>query len=243
MKKLFALITIAAALFMSTTAMAAESIEKTIETGVKNFQTTIDVSKCDASVSQVMKTFSDMFNTNPAMTNLDGKINCTYKGTKAQTITVGYLETKDAAAKADAVLNSIVSEASKKVNPYDEIKYVHDELIRRANYDYTYKGVTEYDLLVDGKGTCVAYSLAFKSAMDKLNIPCTVAVEKDNSHSWDQVNVNGKWYNIDVTYDENYTNSANADQTFFLKSDNSFKLVQHHNWVSPNKCDADYVMV
>lgn len=240
MKKLFALITVTAALVMSTTAMAGESIESVIAAGVKNFQTTIDVTKCDASVADVMKTFAQMFNTNPVMTNLDGTIKCAYKGKKATAITVGYLTTNASAASADTVVNTIAAEAAKKATTVEKIKYVHDELIKRADYDYTYKSVTIYDLLVNGKGTCNAYSLAFKSIMDKLSIPCAIAVEKDNSHSWNQVSVDGKWYNIDVTYDENYTSTATPDATFFLKSDSFFKLVQHHDWNSANKCDADY---
>ncbi len=240
MKKLFALITVTAALVMSTTAMAGESIESVIAAGVKNFQTTIDVTKCDASVADVMKTFAQMFNTNPVMTNLDGTVKCAYKGKKATSITVGYLTTNASQASADAVINTIAAEASKKASAADKIKYVHDELIKRADYDYTYKSVTIYDLLVNGKGTCNAYSLAFKSVMDKLAIPCTIAVEKDNSHSWNQVCVNGVWYNIDVTYDENYTNSAVPSTAFFLKSDASFKLDQHHSWNSANKCDVDF---
>ncbi len=239
MKKLFAIITVTAALLMSSTAMAGESIESVIAAGVKNFQTTIDVTKCDASVADVMKTFAQMFNTNPVMTNLDGTIRCNYKGKKATSITVGYLNKNTAGS--DAVENAIVAEASKKATTVDKIKYVHDELIKRADYDYTYKSVTIYDLLVNGKGTCNAYSLAFKSIMDKLAIPCTIAVEKDNSHSWNQVSVNGVWYNIDVTYDENYTNSDAPNTTFFLKSDAFFKLDQHHSWNSGNKCDVDYV--
>ena len=239
MKKIAVLLTIAMTAIMSTTAMAAASLTDTIVAGVTANKTTIDVTACDATVAQVMKEFATLFNTNPVMNKLDGTIKCDYKGTKATAIKIGYLNTNT--GDSDAVLASIVATAKTKATTAEKVKSVHDDLIAKADYDYTYKATTIYDLLVNGKGTCIAYSMTFQSAMQQLGIPCVTVVEKDNSHAWNQVNVDGTWYNIDVTYDENYSKSATASPyTFFLKSDATFKLSQHHDWKGGNPCGVDY---
>lgn len=243
MKKLLSVITLAATMFTATSAFAADSIEDTIVEGVKSFETTIDVSGCDATVDEVMDTFASIFNTNPVMTNLDGNIQCAYKGDKATYITVSYIQTTGTSAaneqnEADKVLESIVNTAKSKGSKVEEAKYVHDYLIDNSEYDYTYKATTLYDLLVTGKGTCNSYSMAYKAAMDKLGIECVIVV--NDSHAWNQINIDGKWYNIDVTWDENYTLNGTPDTTFFMKSDDFFKATEHNSWNSKNKCEADY---
>lgn len=245
MKKLLSMVTLTAAMFMATNAFAADSIEDTIVEGVKNFETTIDVSGCDATAQEVIDTFASIFNTNPAMTNLDGNIQCDYKGDKATVIRVGYVQTsagsvEKAQNEADKVLETIVNTAKTKGGKVEQAKYVHDYLINNSEYDYTYKATTMYDLLVNGKGTCNSYSMVFKSAMDKLGVECIIVALSDNSHAWNQINVDGKWYNIDVTWDENYTLSGNPDSTFFMKSDDFFKATEHGAWNSKNKCEVNY---
>lgn len=89
------------------------------------------------------------------------------------------------------------------------------------------------------KGTCRAYSLAFKDAMDKLGIECVVVVQDDKLHSWNQVKIDGKWYNVDVTWDSNNSINGTPDATLFMKSDSLYKVTGHKTWKSVNTCAVD----
>lgn len=240
MKKLLVFTTMIATMIMSVNVFAG-IIEDTIENGVKSGQTTIDVSSCGASVEEVVNAFSAMFNTNPVMSNLDGSFQCAYKGDKATTITVGYIETgvsvSESQKSTDAIIATIVKEAKAKTSKIEQAKYVHDYLINKSVYDYSYNSTTIYDLLVNGKGTCNSYSMAFKAIMDKLGIECVIIEQNDKAHAWNQIKIDGKWYNVDVTWDENYSQGTTADATFFMKSDEYFKVTEHGAWNSVNKCN------
>lgn len=243
MKKLLAIFTLFSTLTMTTNTFAALNIEDAIESGVVNCQTTIDVSECNATPDEIMNVFAEMFNTNPAMANLDGTIECAYTNDKATSITVGYANAQIPVANSqkatDKAINNIVAEAKNKTDKIEQAKFVHDYLIENTEYDYTYAADTMYDLLVNGKGTCNAYSLTYKAAMDKLGIDCTVVLENDKSHAWNQIVVDGKWYNVDVTWDVNYAASGASDSTFFMKSDDFFKSNYHKSWKSNYVCDMD----
>lgn len=243
MKKTLSIITLVATLLMTANAFAAVNVESTIENGVRNGQTTIDVSACDATPNEILDAFAEMFNTNPVMANLDGTIDCAYEGDKAVSITVGYENTQiSAAASQQAVetaVENIVAEAKEMDTKIEQAKFVHDYLVAHTEYDYTYTADTAYDLVVNGKGTCSAYALVYKDAMDKLGIDCTVVIDDDKSHAWNQIVVDGKWYNVDVTWDVNYSRDGVSDYTFFMKSDDFFKTNQHNNWSSKNVCNAN----
>ena len=136
-------------------------------------------------------------------------------------------------------MNSIAAQAKTKTTVVEKAKFVHDYLINHSEYDYTLNSKTMYDLLINGKGTCGSYALSFKDAMDKLGIECTVVLTDDLSHCWNQIKIDGKWYNVDVTWDENYSINGTADSTLFRKSDSYFKVTGHKTWKSVNLCNVD----
>lgn len=241
MKKIAAIIVLA--IMMTSNALASTKIEDVIEKGVLNCQEQIDVSMCNISPEEVLSTFKEMFNTNPVLADLDGTIDCTYVNGIAESITVAYISNtvsaNDSRKAVDSAIDTIAEEADRKSTSVEKAKYVHDYLIQNSMYDYTYSSYTIYDLLVNGKGTCNSYSLTYKAVMDKLGIDCVVVIQDDRAHAWNQINIDGKWYNVDVTWDVNYTKESDPDSTFFMKSDDYFKTTMHHSWTSSNVCGAN----
>ncbi len=78
-----------------------------------------------------------------------------------------------------------------------------------------------------GEAVCVGYSMAFWKILTDLKIPChimlgTVPYEGQNvAHAWNQVCINGIWYNIDLTVYANGQNIRNLlqdDQNFVAHS-------------------------
>ncbi len=80
----------------------------------------------------------------------------------------------------------------------DKIKAVHDRIAKDNSYVLNVDGA--YNCLVNHKSDCDGYTAAFKICMDILGIPCKAYATSD--HIFNLVQVDGKWYVVDVTYDD-----------------------------------------
>ncbi len=97
-------------------------------------------------------------------------------------------------------------------NTYENIENVHDYLVNSVNYDESLSAPNIYNLygaLINKLCVCEGYAKAFKYVMDAMNIPCVIVVGTGTNargeterHAWNYVQNNGKWYPIDVTWDD-----------------------------------------
>ena len=96
-------------------------------------------------------------------------------------------------------------------NDMDKIKYVHDYLCLSIEYDYdAYKAgktggklQTAYSAIVEYKTVCAGYARAFAYYMQQLRIPCVVV--SGSGHAWNFIEINGDYYQMDVTWDDGST--------------------------------------
>jgi transglutaminase/protease-like cytokinesis protein 3 len=89
----------------------------------------------------------------------------------------------------------------------EKVKAVHDYLILNTTYyslNEDDKAHIAHTVFREHRGVCDAYAEAFKILMNALGIECIVVPGEaaDGGHAWNQVKVDGKWYNIDVTWDD-----------------------------------------
>ena len=103
------------------------------------------------------------------------------------------------------IANSIVSKALKENTSYGQLKAIHDGLCDIAEYGGD-QSMTK--LFVNGKGTCFAYADAFTYLCQLAGFDC-IRVSGDvyngtnwGGHEWNMVKVDGKWYYVDVTWDD-----------------------------------------
>lgn len=128
----------------------------------------------------------------------------------------GYATTEETNAKlriyelADTITAGCVSDTEK-------IKVVHDWLVKNTAYDY-YNYVLQtipepsYGMegaVLYGKAVCQGYAEAFSYFMDALGIENEMVTGTANNgnglwigHAWNKVKLDGKWYFIDVTWDD-----------------------------------------
>ena len=91
-------------------------------------------------------------------------------------------------------------------------------------------------------GVCIDIAIALWKCLDKLNIECSIIKgigdmnkNKDLSglvrfdHAWNQIKLNGNWYNLDLTW---YMSSRKLD--FFLVNDEQFYSDNLHKYVMVN---------
>ena len=117
----------------------------------------------------------------------------------------------------DAVDNSIEKIVEKCAGKriIEAEKIIHDYIVEiseykdlEAPYSHEMPGVFLY-----GIGVCEGVSKAFKYLCDKLGIQSGIVIgnvkgEDTTAHAWNQICIEGAWYNIDVTFDMNLSKSA-----------------------------------
>lgn len=165
-----------------------------------------------------------------------------------------YLSSYDDSKKTDPVfINAIESSLTElrsqgldgNSNAIQKAKLVHDYLAKTVSYDYTdyyantvsLENASAYSALVKHTAVCEGYALAYRLLMNMLGVP-TIMVSGTN-HAWNMVNLNGKWYHVDVTWDDPKTtmNGVDIGETlrydYFLKTDSFMKSLgdtSHNTW-------------
>lgn len=99
---------------------------------------------------------------------------------------------------ADSIANDCLAQGYK--TDYEKALYVHDWIMNNATYDHDLLYDGESGVLIRGTGTCESYHRAFALVLGRLGIPCERAV--GNGHVWSCVKLDGKWTQIDLTWDD-----------------------------------------
>ncbi len=96
-----------------------------------------------------------------------------------------------------------------RMTTLEKILFIHDYLCSNVEYGKDDTSKREYHSIVgvvtEGKVVCEGYSKAFQYYMNQLEIPCRVVVgdmEDGEAHAWNQVQIDGSWYMLDVTHDD-----------------------------------------
>ena len=97
-------------------------------------------------------------------------------------------------------------------------------LIARWLCDYSSYEVTDdsdwFSLLETHYGQCSHYAHTFAFLMEETGIPVNYVSDKD--HAWNQVQIDGEWYNLDVTGMDDYETDGLYAYECFLVSDEVF---------------------
>lgn len=86
------------------------------------------------------------------------------------------------------------------MSDYEKALALHDWLIMNADYDYTYSNYTASGVLLEGKGVCQSYALAYQLLLNEVGIPN--CLEHGKNHVWNMIELDGEWYHVDVTWDD-----------------------------------------
>lgn len=121
---------------------------------------------------------------------------------------------------------------------------LHDYLALHCAYDESLERGTDYDVLVRGTAVCQGYSEAYMDLLGRAGIECIIVTSQEMNHCWNQVKLDGQWYNVDVTADDPTPNREGmVSHGFFLLSDDMMKSEDYgyYGWTSPNACvDTTY---
>ena len=122
---------------------------------------------------------------------------------------------------AERRVKKIASKFEDLEGDYEKIKAVHDYLVLLNRY-VAFEGGA-YSALCKGRSSCTGYAFAFYAIMRELDIPVTIEI--GGNHAWNRVQYQGKWYNMDVTWDDNGVDEISY--SYFMKCDKDWK--GHHH--------------
>lgn len=126
----------------------------------------------------------------------------------------------------DQAIASLISEIndSNPADDFDRAKYLHDYLIESVVYNEN--GPPEmhsaYGALVGKTAVCDGYAHAFQLVAQRMNLECyylegfIIGSAADEGHAWNVVKLDGKYYQIDVTWDD--IEKTKGGEDFILKS-------------------------
>ena len=135
-------------------------------------------------------------------------------------------------------VNSIVQNAVAKCNSetngsdYSKALWLHDWLLEQLDYDNSLKWSSAESALTRGSGTCQAYEKAYAKLLSAAGIENAETRDTYDGHTWNAMKLDGKWYQVDCTWDDSSENYYNFNRThlYFALSDELMAIAhQGHN--------------
>lgn len=213
------------------------TLKDTLVEGIKNFETIVDISQYHIlNVQELQDTFTQILFDCPQFFYLSSKYSYYYDMDNSifavklnyTTDKNGYLEQKNV---IDKKFSEIVNEIDDTRSSYEKALLVHDYLCDNFDYDYTYSNYTLMDFIENKTGVCQAYTLAYNYILNELGIK-SYSVQSDSiNHMWNMVELNGKYYHVDVTWDDCMTGLlGHFDHNNFLITDNTINETHCTDW-------------
>lgn len=125
--------------------------------------------------------------------------------------------------KIDELYDELVNEED---SDYSNIQRIHNYILYHTKYDNVksdhiddknkedskYKSDIAYGPLIEGEAICTGYSALMALFLDRMGIE-NMRIASDK-HAWNAVKLNGIWYNLDLTWDDDKNDDIDFD--YFL---------------------------
>jgi hypothetical protein len=229
------------------------TLEEAMYNAFLNVEPTVNVSRYKATQDEVMEVFRQIINKSPELFYVDNKI-MNYYNALTGYVAVTYLyynytydEIVEMRQMFEEEVDYIISTLDENMSDLEKALAVHEYFLVHFSYDYTYSIYNAYDLLINKTGVCQAYALAYKYVLNKLGIECWIVTSDTVNHAWNIVKIDGKYYHVDATWNDDYRTLGKASHGNFLKSENAIVELGHVDinefYVADDKTYDDYFWI
>lgn len=197
----------------STLSSTQKQVYAKLFEAAKNHADSADLYGIGALKSDIDKTYWAFDYDNPQFFWLANGYRYTTMGGQVISMTMVYSRTKSQADQIaplfEQAAQEILDDALATDDLFERVKIIHDAIVDRT--EYTTSGssyISEADgPLVYGKALCEGYSKAFMYLCQRAGIQCICIAGYGNSesHMWNMLQLDGEWYHMDVTWDDNNT--------------------------------------
>lgn len=141
-------------------------------------------------------------------------------GTKKFTYVITYLDDAGKEKATTAAIKKLEAKLSISSgdSTYKKVRTIYDYLANHITYDYKDTSnlpYTAYDAIVNGKAVCQGYATLFYRILLDYGIDNRIIVS--TTHAWNLVNVDGQYYECDLTWDSQNA-QAGQNYEYFLKA-------------------------
>ena len=200
----------------TVTAYSSEltELEQVLYNGYANMNATIGISSYGASFVEVQEAFTNVLNNCPDIFYVTNRLSAAVSSNIVTSVTPVYFYTKDEVstmkAQIDVAVGSIISDITADMPDVQKLILIHDRIISEVAYDTSVTSntvVTNDNTSIVGAfikktGIAESYARAFKYCVDKVGIKNEIVCSNSVGHTWNQVCLNDKWYNVDLAHDD-----------------------------------------
>lgn len=125
----------------------------------------------------------------------------------------------------------------------EKVRKAHDWIVNNITYEKRPNDdQTLYSGIIEKRTVCAGYAKTFKAIMNKLNIPSMFITGDIGStterHAWNLVELDGEWYHVDTTWDDDKSGKPKYD--YFLIHDDDFKKTRSYYNPKSHKMGQKY---
>lgn len=176
-----------------------------------------------------MTMYSNVINDHPELFYVSHNYGVDYVGSTMTKIYPHYVlsssEIDNAKKVFDAGVQKALAVVDSSMDDMQKALAIHDYICENATYDETGDmSHSAYAFFNTGHIVCAGYALSFSYLMKQLGIECEMVTSIPGNHGWNTVKINGKWYQVDCTWDDTgsssngYKPDACVGHYYFLKS-------------------------
>ncbi len=152
-----------------------------------------------------------------------------------KTIGLRFVLTENAKEKYEEyreLISAQVQLADESLSDLEKILFYHDHICKSFSYDTSQKIYDVYTFLKEKTGVCQAYSLLYMELLHFHGIEARYMTSENMVHGWVTVKLNGKWYHVDVTWDDELSSDhyGLVNHGYFLLSDDAISRKSHYGW-------------
>lgn len=225
--------------FANAIAKAFQSFDSSLVLKINNYQ---------PAVYNLGKTIENILASNP---DLDyGYIGATTQVSNTGNRRIMQISFQYAFAKNQMeYMRNAVNQKSKRIiaavikpgmTDYQKELALHNYLINNARYSHNNllngngpkEEYTPYGVLIKGIGGCSSYAKAFQKLCNLAGVKCIYVsgMAKGVPHAWDIVKIKGRYYHVDVTWDDPVTSSGRQLLRYDYFNLPDSKMMKDHQW-------------
>lgn len=130
---------------------------------------------------------------------------------------IEYRTSREQEEYIDSEISRIVNNLiDTRMSTVEKVKAVNDYIVKIYKYDDTLKSDNVYTALTTKTTVCQGYAMTAYKMFKLMGIECRIINGNKNttSHAWNLVKIDGKWYHLDCTNNDNIVRDK-----YLLKSD------------------------
>lgn len=190
-----------------------ETFKAAMYNAVFNMEEEVDISEFHVGLSEVQEYYYLMKWQHPELYYFDyiGDIKGTQDGI-IRTLSFNYKISKEKMLSERKFIeeetDKLINKIGKDWSELEKALYVHDWLDVNFMYDYRLfegLGSENHDILGflrDKIGVCQSYAYTYMYILRRLGMNCYYVISEVDNHGWNVVEIDGKWYHVDATYDD-----------------------------------------